>query len=254
MATLIRRCIVRLSEAWREWQRDRASHHAAALAYYSIFSLAPLVVLATSFTTPTPVTNYGALLVSGAFVIIGTISVINELQYSLRVIVGQVVSRQAGWLAVVKNYFVSFITVVVGGGWLVASFVMMATLAAYTRHLSTTRVVGRLLWPSLDAVVSFITVTVLFGFIMHSLPARRLRWQAIWQGAVVTAVLFTLGKWLISFYIGHTAALSVYSTASSLVAFILWVYYSAQIFLLGVELTKVLDRHRSHLASHHSKQ
>src|SRR5207248_6436969 len=91
-----------------------------------------------------------------------------------------------------------------------------------------------------NAIVSFATITLLFALIFKLLPDVRLQWRHVWIGAAVTAVLFTLGKFAIGFYLGQSGATTAFGAAASLVIILLWVYYSAQIMLFGAEFTRVL--------------
>lgn len=129
---------------------------------------------------------------------------------------------------------------------LMVSLVVSAALTAFGNQINSILPFGRLLLSGLNFVVSLLLISVLFAAIYKVLPDRHLEWRDVAVGAVVTAVLFTIGKSLIGLYIGSSAVASSYGAAGALIVLLLWVYYSAQIFLLGAEFTKVYaNRHGS---------
>jgi membrane protein len=129
---------------------------------------------------------------------------------------------------------------------LIVSLVISAGLTAFGRYLDTALPTGKLILPILNFVVSFVLLGLLFGAIYKILPDRSLQWKDVVIGAVVTSVLFNIGKSLIGWYIGSSAIASSYGAAGGLIVLLLWVYYSVQIFLLGAEFTKIYaNRHGS---------
>jgi membrane protein len=129
---------------------------------------------------------------------------------------------------------------------LMVSLVVSAALAAFGNHLSSLLPFGKLLLSVLNLIVSLALISILFAAIYKVLPDRHLEWRDVAVGAVVTAVLFTVGKSLIGWYIGSGSVASSYGAAGALIVLLLWVYYSAQIFLLGAEFTKAYaNRHGS---------
>jgi membrane protein len=128
---------------------------------------------------------------------------------------------------------------------LLASLVVSAALTAFGTQLNAVLPFGRIIISSINLVVSFVLLSVLFAAIYKILPDRPLAWGDVVLGAVVTTVLFMAGKSLIASYIGSSAAVSSYGAAGALIAVLLWVYYSAQIFLLGAEFTKAHANHRN---------
>jgi membrane protein len=99
-----------------------------------------------------------------------------------------------------------------------------------------------LFWQVVNFVLSFGVTTLLFGLIYKVLPDAKFAWRDVWTGAIVTALLFTVGKWLLGLYLGNTSMSSAYGAAGSLVVFLVWIYYSAQIFFFGAEFTQVYAR------------
>jgi membrane protein len=129
---------------------------------------------------------------------------------------------------------------------LIVSLVISAGLTAFGNYLDTVLPMGRLILPGLNFVVSVVLLGVLFGAIYKVLPDRSLQWNDVIVGAVITSVLFNIGKSLIAWYIGSSAIASSYGAAGGLIVLLLWVYYSVQIFLFGAEFTKVYaNRHGS---------
>ena len=129
---------------------------------------------------------------------------------------------------------------------LLVSLVVSAMLTAFGNQLNALLPFGKLILSAINFVISFVLITVLFAAIYKILPDRPLAWRDVIFGAIVTTLLFTAGKSLIAIYIGSSATVSSYGAAGSLIALLLWVYYSAQIFLLGAEFTKAYtNRHNS---------
>jgi membrane protein len=124
------------------------------------------------------------------------------------------------------------------------SLVVSATLAAFGNQLNAVLPFGKIILSLINLVVSFALIAVLFAAIYKILPDRPLAWRDVILGAVVTAALFTAGKSLIALYIGRSDTVSSYGAAGALIAVLLWVYYSAQIFLLGAEFTKAYASQR----------
>jgi membrane protein len=122
---------------------------------------------------------------------------------------------------------------------LIVSLVVSAGLTAFGNYLESVLPFGKVILSALNAVVSVALISVLFAAIYKVLPDRHLAWGDVIVGAVVTAILFTIGKSLIGWYIGSSAVASTYGAAGGLIVLLLWVYYSAQIFLLGAEFTRV---------------
>jgi membrane protein len=128
---------------------------------------------------------------------------------------------------------------------LLVSLVVSALLTAFGNQLNALLPFGKLILSAINFVISFVLITVLFAAIYKILPDRPLAWRDVMFGAIVTTLLFTAGKSLIAIYIGTSATVSSYGAAGSLIALLLWVYYSAQIFLLGAEFTKAYTNYRN---------
>ena len=266
-----------LGETLYEWYEDRAPRLGAALAYYTVFALAPglIVIIAVTALVLGKVAAQGQIFaevrdlvgVAGAqaireaietagsggsslyatglgviTLVFGLWGVFGELQDALNTIWGVTTRPGRGVLGIVKARFWSF-TVVVGVGFLLlVSLAASAWLAAFGRFFSQLLPLPAALMQTANALVSFVVIGLMFAAIYRLLPDVRLAWRNVWVGAAVTALLFTLGKSLIGLYLGRSGAASVYGAAGSFVVILLWIYYSAQVFFFGAEFTKVYSR------------
>ena len=256
------------------WNDHDASTQSAALAFYTMFSLAPLllVVIAlfglyfgaaavrgeilTEFqdwmgkdaaslvqailrTAAEPKTNRLAGILGILTLIFGASGVFVQLQQSLNRIWGVAAKPGAALTKLLRKRLLSF-AVVLGIGFLLAvSLIMSTALTALGSYLERRYHLPVTLLHALNILASFLLVTLLFAFIYRLLPDVRLAWRDVFLGAVVTSVLFGVGKTLIGFYLGRDGAASAYGAAGSLVMLLSWVYYSALVFLLGAEFTRV---------------
>jgi membrane protein len=266
-----------LREVIDEWQRDAALTLGAALAYYTLFAMAPLLVLVIAVAglalgraaaqgeivaqighlmgpdgaraieemivrASAPASGITASLVSVGTMTIGATGVFGQLQSSLNQIFGALPSTR-GWFSGVILQRLSQLGMIVAIGFLLlVSLVLSAVVAALHDMLQTQVPALAAVLPTLNFVLSFVVVTGLFAMIYKVLPDVRLAWWDVWLGAVVTALLFTVGKSLIGFWLGRAGTTSVYGAAGSLVLVLLWIYYSAQILFLGAEYTEVYSR------------
>jgi membrane protein len=124
------------------------------------------------------------------------------------------------------------------------SLIVSAALSALSGWLSSYTGTVPEVWQVMNLAVSLGVITLLFALVYRFLPDVKLRWPDVWAGALVTALLFTLGKYLIGLYLGRSSVASAYGAAGSIVVLLLWVYYSSQIVLLGAELTRVVAERR----------
>lgn len=180
----------------------------------------------------------------GAFILLITASgVFGEMQLALNVIwkaelKGSTVTR------LVRARVVSLGLVAALGFLLMVSLVVSALLAGFADYINRALPFGALLLEVVNFIVSFLLIAVLFAAIYKVLPDVRLAWRDVVVGAIVTALLFNLGKSLIALYLSQSAIASSYGAAGAVIILLLWIYYSTQIFLLGAELTKVYARRR----------
>lgn len=266
-----------LKTTYQEWSDDNASRLAAALSYYTAVSIAPLLIIVIVIVgffygeqaargqlvaqiqglvgvegakfiqdvianahKPTVGTIAGIL--SIATLLWGSTNVFDQLHTSLNEIWDIEVKQTTGILAKLKERFFSF-TLVLGVGFLLlVSLVLSAVLTGLSDWFGQLAPGAEWVWQIVNFVISFGVVTLLFGLIYKILPDAEIAWRDVWWGAAVTALLFTIGKFLLGLYLGNTS--SAYGAAGSLVVFLLWVYYSAQILFLGAEFTQVYaNRH-----------
>ena len=264
-----------LKETGAEWLQDKAPRLGAALAYYTILSLAPLLILVTPAVGKVfgadrarekVIEQFEQLLGHDAASAVATLvgagpnrpgalatalsigvllfaasGVFAELQDAMDTI-WEVVpkpSTRAAVLSLLRQRFLSFAMVLGIGFLLLVSLVISAALASLQAAAAQAASVPMLVWSLAHGAVSFGVITVLFALIFKVLPDVKNKWSDVWLGAAITAGLFTLGRFVIGQYIGRAALWSTYGTgAKSLVALLVWVYYSAQILFFGAEFTK----------------
>src|SRR3990172_1805980 len=245
---------------------------AAALAFYTLFSIAPLLIIVVAVaglffgqeevrlqiagqiqtlvgsngadavmtmmqSMSKPSYNIIAALVGLVTLLIGATGVFGELQDSLNAIWKVTSPSGQGILALIKERFLSFVMVLVLGFLLLVSLVISTALAALGDLLTNTLLDFRSMLQVLDFVFSFGVVTLLFAMIYKILPDASIKWGDVWIGAVTTALFFTIGKILIGWYLGRSSVASAYGAAGSLGIGLVWGYYSAQILFFGAELT-----------------
>lgn len=272
-----------LQETFKAWQNDKVPLWAAALAYYTAFSLAPLLVIAIAIAgavfgeeaargevvgqiqglvgkqgaeaiqamlqnTQQPGSGGVVATVVGiAALLLGASGVFGQLQDAMNAIWGVQPKPGRGVRFMLQNRFMSFAMVLVIGFLLLVSLVLSAGLAALSAFLGHLFPDFTILGQVLNFVISFSVIIVLFALIYKVIPDVKVPWRFLWTGAIFTALLFNIGKFLIGLYLGSGSVSSTYSAAASLGIILLWVYYSAQILLIGAEFTKVYaQRYGSH--------
>jgi membrane protein len=258
-----------------EWIDDEPFALAAALSYYTLFSLAPLLTIAIAIAgfffgqeaaqNRVVETSQGLVgqesaqaiqemirnanekpaagIISTIFGVIallfGAGGVVGQLQTSLNKVWGVAPKPGQGIWGFIRQRFISFAMVLSIGFLLLVSLVVSAALASVSTLLSHVLGGMTILAHALDLLVSFGFVTLLFALIYKYLPDAEIRWRDVWIGAALTSALFTIGKSLIGLYLGSSGVTSVYGAAGSLITVLLWVYYSSLIFFLGAEFTQV---------------
>jgi len=272
-----------LKQAAFAWIDDAAASMGAALAYYTTFSLAPMLVIAIAVAgfvfgpqaahgelvhqlggvvgedgarvvegllrnASHPGSSVLASIIGVVTLLVGATSVFVELQSSLDRIWRAPALKEAGAVKeLLKSRLLSFGMVIALGFLLVVSLILDSVLSAISSWGGTHLPGGIPLLRVLNLVVAFVVTTMLFAMTYRILPRARIAWSDVWIGAIVTSVLFTAGKYLIGLYLGYAGVSSSFGAAGSLVVILLWVYYSAQIFLLGAEFTWVYAHsHGSH--------
>ena len=260
-------------ELFRHWQKHDPFQLAAALAYYTIFSLAPLLIIAIAIAgivfghesaqrqvfetlqeligpdsakaiqeiirgTGNERSGFLAATIGVVVLLIGAGGVVGQLQVSLNKVWEIEPNPTAGWWDVVRSRFLSYALVLGIGFLLLVSLMVTAVLSAISRFVSALVPALALLWPFIDMVISFSFITVLFAIIYKVLPDVDVPWKDVWIGAAITSVLFSFGKLAIGLYLGQSSISSSYGAAGSVVTILLWVYYSALIFFFGAEFTR----------------
>lgn len=263
-----------LKDIVNRWLEHQAFQLAAATSYYTLFSLAPLLVIAISIAglifgqeaaqnqivsslgglvgeesgraiqdmiqnaSNRPQTGVFSTIVGFIILLFGAGGVVGQLQSALNTIWGVAPKAGQGIWAFVRQRFISFAMVLGVGFLLLVSLVISALLAGLTQLMGQLFGEEALLAHLLDILVSFLIVTLLFAMIYKFLPDARIQWRDVWIGAALTSVLFTVGKTLIGLYLGSSGVTSIYGAAGSLITVLLWVYYASLIFFLGAEFTQ----------------
>src|SRR5213079_3518784 len=180
-----------------------------------------------------------ATIIGIALALFGASGVFGQLQDALNTIWGVKAKPGAGIMSFIRARFVSF--AMLGGVFflLLVSLTIEALLKGFSQYVQHALPGGLTIAVSVYLLFDFAVVTALFAMIFKFLPDAEIQWRDVWIGAVMTAILFGIGKWLLGFYLGSGAAGSAYGAASSLITLLLWVYYSSQILLFGAEFTQV---------------
>jgi membrane protein len=187
-----------------------------------------------------------ATIVGVVVLVFGASGVFSELQDALNTIWKVTPKPGLGLWTVIRDRLLSIVVVLGTGFLLLVSLVVSAAFTAaenYLTPLADRLPGGPSLWAYVNRLISLGFVTLLFALIYKLLPDARLRWRDVWVGAVGSALLFTLGKWLIGLYLGRSQFTSAYGAAASVIVVLTWVYYSAQILLFGAEFTRAYARH-----------
>lgn len=262
-----------MKNAAKWWWNDNIPHLGAAISYYTVFALAPILVVAIAIagfafgadavrgeivgqieglvghsgavavqSMLEGVSNHSsgivATIVGLVTLFLGATGLFLELQTALNAIWRVKPKPDAGFRDLVLQRVISFGLVIGVSFLLLVSLVVSAALAALDKYLGSRFPAYVVVGQALNVTLSLAVVTLLFAMIYKTLPDVKLAWRDVWAGAVVTAGLFTIGKFLIGLYLGQSATSSTYGAAASVVVLLLWVNYSSQIVLLGAEFTK----------------
>lgn len=266
-----------LKETFQEWQEDKASRLAAALAYYTVFSLTPLLILAIAIAgsifgqeaargeivgqieglvgtegakaIQTAIDNANqpdvssvASLISVVVLLFSASGVFAQLQDALNTIWEVQPKPGVGVKGFIRKRLLSFSAVLGIGFLLMVSLIVSAILSGLSGYAQDLIPGTDWLWQILNLVISFGVLTLLFALIYRFLPDVKISWNDVWIGAMITAVLFSIGKEALGLYLGRGSFGSTYGAAGSLVVILAWVYYSAQILFFGAEFTQVYAR------------
>jgi membrane protein len=263
-----------LKDTFTAWSNDKVPRHGAALAYYTVLSLVPLLVVIitmigvifgrdaaqgyiveqiASLVGPQsaeaikqmiqqanqPTTGIVATLVAAVTLLAGASGVFAQLQDSLNSVWGVQPKEGGGLWGLLRDRFMSLATLLGTGFLLLVSLVLSAALAAAGKWFGGWLPGPEFVLQGLEFFISLVVITGLFALMFKVLPDAHVAWMDVWVGAALTAVLFTIGKFAIGLYLGKSDVGSAYGAAGSLVIMLVWVYYSAQILLFGAEFTQV---------------
>lgn len=267
-----------LKKAGKEWLDDKATRLAAALAFYTILSIAPLILIAVAIAGAVfgeeaatgaindqlrgligdagaevarttvehanrPKAGTVATVVGVFTLLFGASGVFGELQGALNAIWNVKPKPDRGIWGTIRDRFLSFGMVLVVGFLLLVSLLVSTALAAAAKYVGGLAPGVPVLMQAVNFLISFVLITALFALIFKYLPDAEIAWRDVWFGAAVTAALFTVGKYLIGLYLGQAGVATPFGAAGSLVAFVVWVYYSGLIVFFGAELTQVTAEH-----------
>jgi membrane protein len=265
-----------LKQTFQEWLQDKAPQLGAALAYYTVFSLAPLILVLLAIVgvvfrddpagvwnkltqqmsyfldqsavqvvqniaqnASQPGKSTIATIIGIALALFGATGVFGQLQDALNTIWGVKAKPGAGIWGFLRSRFFSFALVAGVCFLLLVSLGIESALKAFSHYVQSVLPGGIFVAITVYLTFDFAVVVLLFAMIFKFLPDVKIQWRDVWIGAIMTAILFVVGKWLLGFYLGSGAAGSAYGAASSLITLLLWVYYSSQILLFGAEFTQV---------------
>ena len=265
---------VLLKDSFMEWKDDGALDLGASLAYYTIFSLAPLLLIVIGVAgiffgreavqgqlvselrgligeqggeaIQTMIANVGrertgvlATIVGVVTILFGATGVFVQLQNSLNRVWEVKAKPERGIWSFVRTRLISFGMLLGIGFLLLVSLAISAAVTSLGTWAAGLMPGTEMVLQVLTFVLSFALMTLLFAMIFKVLPDVEIAWRDVWIGAVATALLFTIGKFLISFYLARSTVASTYGAAGSLVVLLLWIYYSSQILFFGAEFTQV---------------
>ena len=282
MMNAIYRTYTLIVKTIQAWWTDDIFRYAAAIAFYTVFSLAPILLISLgiaslvydetraeaqiaqeieNLTGPEGGKvarqvfqnsnllrrNPTALIVGLAVVVFGSTAVFANLQASLNQIWSvKIKAQRSTWKTVLQVRLRSFGIVLAVGFLLLVSMVFSALLNAFQGVLADQVLLAAWLWRFANLLVSFVLITLLFAMIYKYLPDVRIDWRDVMVGAAITSALFSLGKYLIGYYLGKVAIGSTYGAAGSFVILLIWIYYSALICFFGAEFTHVYAQELGH--------
>ena len=273
-----------LKESVDGFMEDEALTRGAAIAFYTVTSIGPVLFIVVAIAglvfgedaasgavsaqlgglmgrqsaelLQTAIQNASGKLSGTLATLVGIVALIitasgvfTEMQQTLNVI-WRAAPRRSTVSALLRSRATSLGLVAALGFLLLVSLVISAILTALSNYINGVLPAGHLILQTLNFLASFVLITILFAAIYRVVPDRRIEWRDVIVGAVATSLLFTIGKFLIGLYLGSSTVASSYGAAGGLIIALLWVYYSAQIFLFGAEFTKVFAHHHGSRARH----
>jgi membrane protein len=268
-----------LKQVFAQWNKDNAMRMSAALAYYTIFSIPPLLIMAIAFAgiffgqeaaqgqivkqIQGFIGKEGAETIQGMInsarrqdssflatsiglitLLIGGSGVFAQIQESLNSIWGVEPQKNRGWLNIIKERLMSFTMVFITGFLLIVSLIIDTVLAGFMEYFSKIfqSHYSAYILRITNLSVGFIIITAMFTLIYKVLPDVKINWKDVGLGAFVTSILFLIGKFAISLYLGNTNVGVAYGAAGSLIVIMVWIFYASLIFFFGAEFTQVYTR------------
>ena len=267
-----------------DWSEDKVPRAAAALSYYAMFSLAPLLLVAIGIAgivfgqeqaeaqimaqATTLVGDKGAqaietmmgartlgqqsgtisTIIGAIALLIGAVGVLAQLKDTLNTVWDVKAPEKSTWWTFVKTYIMNFALVFATGFLLLVSLVVAAAVGALTETAHDWLPAPDAVWWAIDAAFGLVMTTLVFALIFKYVPDAPVRWRDVWLGAFVTSVLFTIGRIALGLYLGRQGAESAYGAAGSILALLAWIYYAAQLVLFGAEFTHADAERRGRLA------
>ena len=261
-------------DAGKAWNADNAFKHSAAVSFYTLFSLAPITLIAVGlagffFGKDVATQQFAAQItqlvgkdsaeliqktteanslggrswlqatLGGILLVVGATTVFGQLQGSLNDVWGVTAKpSKSGWLLLIIKRLISFAMVLTIGFLLLTSLILTTALSAAIEVARGWFTVAPALLRAADLGVGLGVITLLFALLFKVLPDVHIRWREAWLGAFVTALLFTLGRYLIALYLSHSTIAKNYGAAGSLVALLIWIYYSCAILFYGAEFVR----------------
>jgi membrane protein len=268
-----------LKEAASDWSHDRAPRLGAALAYYTVFSLVPLLIIIIAIIgmvfgqeaaqsaimqqiadlvgeqsasaikdmiqrADEPSSGVLSTIIAIGTLLVGASVFFGELQDALNTVWGLEPKEGLGIWGFIRSRFFSFLTILGTAFLLLVSLVLSTALSTLGKWFGDLLPAPEFVLQTINVLLSFAVITGLFAMIFKVLPDARIAWRDVWVGAALTSALFTIGKFAIGLYLGKSDVGSAYGAAGSLVIVLVWVYYSAQILLYGAEFTQVYANRR----------
>jgi membrane protein len=266
-------------DVFSRWSQDKASRLAAALAYFALFSVAPLLIIVIVVAgqifsqasvradiltqvqntlgssgaslvqtmienASRPGSGIAATVLSVVTMLLGAMGVFGQLHGALNTVWDIEPKSGRGVLGIIKDRGLAFVAVIGIGILFILLFALSTAISAVQKYLGGFLPGSRYIWQAIDFVVSLAILTLLFAMVFKVLPDAVVAWRDLWLGALVTAILMSIGNILIGLYLGRSSAASAYGAAGSLVLLLIWIYYSAQVFFFGAEFTQVYAARR----------
>jgi membrane protein len=263
-----------LRQAGEKWIADNAPRLGAALAYYTLFSLAPVLIVTVSVAglvfgeknaqfelvrkleivmgpqvghaietmlqgTDRPAVNFGSAIFGLIAILLGASGAFNEIQDALNTIWKLEYRNESFWATSIKQRILSLGLLLATVILVLFTLIMIASLSAAETYMSRAFPDAALVLKSINLILSFFIITVIFALIFKFIPDTRIPWRDVWMGAAVASILSTIGRVMIGIYLAHSNLASTYGAGAFLVIFLVWIYYTAQIMLFGAELTHV---------------